>query len=176
MLANVVCIDFEASSLGDRGFPIEAGIAAAMTGEVRAWLIRPAAAWLAQGTWSEDAEALHGLSLAQITAEGLPVEEVAQAVGAALTGKRALSDNPAFDGRWLAALFAAARGPDRQELCALDDFHTFASGLAARMGRRPDIAVGKAELEAAHLFPQRHRAAPDARRNAEVLRQIAGVQ
>jgi hypothetical protein len=131
---------------------------------------------LQQNPWKRGCRALHGLSLAQITAEGLPVEEVAQAVGPVLTGKRVLSDNRAFDGRWLAALFAAARGPGRQELCALDDFHKFASGLAARMGRRPDIAVGKAELEASHLFPQWHRAAPDARRNAEALRQIAGVR
>jgi hypothetical protein len=174
MLANIVCIDFEASSLDERGFPIEAAIAEAATGQVRAWLIRPTPAWLDHGDWSAEAEALHGLALARVTAEGRPVAEVAREIAAALVGKRALSDNPGFDAAWLAALLAAAGEPvpARQ----LDDFTSFAHGLAARQGRRTDIALAKAQAEAWSRFPHQHRAGSDARRNAEVLRQIVGTR
>jgi hypothetical protein len=54
------------------------------------------------------------------------------------------------------------------------DFHQFAWRAAMMRGRRPDIAYSKAETEAYLLFPKEHRAAPDAQRNAEILRQIAG--
>jgi hypothetical protein len=57
----------------------------------------------------------------------------------------------------------------------LRDFHQFAWREAVRrfILRRPDIA--KAEAEAYALFPKQHRAGPDARRNAEMLRQIQGL-
>ena len=52
------------------------------------------------------------------------------------------------------------------------DFHQIAWREAVRRGRRPDMAIVKAEPEAYALFPNQHRAGPDARRNAEMLRQI----
>jgi hypothetical protein len=56
----------------------------------------------------------------------------------------------------------------------LRDFHQFVWREAVLRGRRPDIAIVKAEAEAYILFPKQHRAGPDARRNAEVLRQVQG--
>ena len=170
-LENVICIDFEASSLGRRSFPIEVAIADVTAGTVRAWLIRPAPLWLAAGTWSEDSEAMHGLSLAKITEEGLPAGTVAQELDHALAGKTVLSDNAGYDQAWLETLCTAGQ---RIPSCAIADFARFAAALAEAQGRRADIALMKAETEAQSLFPQRHRAGPDARRNAEILRQIAG--
>ena len=56
------------------------------------------------------------------------------------------------------------------------DFHQFIWREAAIRGRRPDIAIVKAEAEAYLLFPKQHRAGPDARRNAEMIRQVQQVQ
>jgi hypothetical protein len=171
-LAHTVCVDCEASAL-DHGFPIEIAVAEVASGAVQAWLIRPPADWLARGIWSSHAEAVHGLALAHLLAEGLPAAKVADQVHGALAGKDAVSDMPQFDGPWLAALFTAAQPP--HDPPRLLDLREVAAQLAARCGRRPDIALGKAEAEAMSRFPQRHRAAADARRHAEILRQIAGL-
>jgi hypothetical protein len=172
MLSNVMCIDFEASSLGRRSFPIEVAIAGAGTGAAQSWLIQPTPLWLATGTWSEDSEALHGLSLARIAAEGKPAATVARALAEALFGKTTLSDNAGHDQAWLEMLFTAG---GRATPFKLEDFGRFATGLITAAGQRPDIAMMRAEAEAHGLFPERHRAEPDARRNAEVLRQIVGI-
>jgi len=69
MLDNMVCLDFEASAFGPRGFPVEVAIATPATDALQRWLIRPTAFWLTAGVWSEDSEAVHGLSLAQLAAD-----------------------------------------------------------------------------------------------------------
>lgn len=172
-LAATVCIDVEASALED-GYPIEIGIAEVPSGAVRAWLIRPMAGWIERGVWSAEAEAVHGISLAQLSAEGLPPQRVAEELVQAVQGARLVSDNPSYDGAWLEMLYRAAGIVSSR--VQLEDFHAFAWNLAARTRARPDIAIMKAEAEAWRSFPGVHRAGPDARRNAEVLRDLAGLR
>jgi hypothetical protein len=83
-----------------------------------------------------------------------------------------LSDAPTFDGKWLRDLYTAA---GTEPPFVLLDFHQFIWREAAIRGRRPDIAIVKAEAEAYVLFPKQHRAGPDARRNAEMIRQVQGM-
>jgi hypothetical protein len=94
-------------------------------------------------------------------------------VGASPTrGATVLSDAPSFDTKWLCDLY---RATGAEPPFVLRDFHQIAWHEAALRGRRPDIAIVKAEAEAYILFPKQHRAGPDAWRNAEMLRQIQGL-
>jgi hypothetical protein len=65
-------------------------------------------------------------------------------------------------------------GTGRRPPFELTDHSSFVGQLAARCGRRPEIAVNRSELEALSRFPNLHRAGPDARRLAEVARLLAG--
>jgi hypothetical protein len=49
----LLCLDFEASGRGPRGYPIEVAIADVATGETRTWLIAPTPAWLDSGAWEK---------------------------------------------------------------------------------------------------------------------------
>jgi hypothetical protein len=166
MLDKVLCIDFEASSL-ENGYPIEVGIADAITGRVRAWLIRPPVVWAAERVWSPASAAVHGISRAMLDTEGAAPGVVWRALARAIKGRRLVSDNPPFDGRWLNMLAGMAQP-------ALLDLDQFAWALAVKAGRRPDIAWRKAETEVWTKVPTVHRAGPDALRNALMLRHIAG--
>lgn len=168
----LLCLDFEASGIDPRGYPIEVAIADVATGETRAWLIAPPPPWLETGMWEAEAEAMHGLSLAEIIAHGRGVNDVAAELTAHTRGAQVLSDAPSFDTKWLCDLY---RATGAEPPFVLRDFHQFAWREAVLRGRRPDIAIVKAEAEAYILFPKQHRAGPDARRNAEMLRQIQGL-
>jgi hypothetical protein len=170
----LLCLDFEASGCDPRGYPIEVAIADVATGETREWLIAPTPAWLETGVWEAEAEAVHGIGLAEIIAQGRGVDDVAAELTAHTRGATVLSDAPSFDTKWLCDLY---RATGAEPPFVLRDFHQFAWREAVRrfILRRPDIAIVKAEVEAYALFPKQHRAGPDARRNAEMLRQIQGL-
>jgi hypothetical protein len=171
---TLLCLDFEASGTDPRGYPIEVAIADVATGETRAWLIAPTSAWLETGVWEAEAEAVHGIARADIIAHGRGVNDVAAELTAHTRGAQVLSDAPPFDTKWLCDLY---RATGAEPPFVLRDFHQFAWHEAVRrfILRRPDIAIVEAEAEAYILFPQQHRAGPDARRNAEMLRQIRGL-
>jgi hypothetical protein len=170
--AALLCLDFEASGRDPCGYPIEVAIADVATGATREWLIAPTPAWLETGVWEAEAEAVHGISLAEIIAHGRGVADVAAELTAYTRGAQVLSDAPPFDTKWLCDLY---RATGAEPPFVLRDFHQIAWREAALRGRRPDIAIVKAEAEAYILFPKQHRAGPDARRNAEMLRQIQGL-
>jgi len=170
--ALLLCLDFEASGSDPRGYPIEVAIADVATGTTRAWLIAPTPAWLEIGVWEANAEAVHGISRAEIIAHGRGVDDVAAELTAHTLGAQVLSDAPSHDTKWLRDLYRATGAEPPFELL---DFHQIAWRAAVLRGRRPDIAIVKAEAEAYILFPKQHRAGPDARRNAEMLRRIQGL-
>ena len=64
----IVFLDFEASSLARRGFPIEIAWVFE-TGEAESHLIRPAADWT---EWSAEAESIHGIPRASLERDGRP--------------------------------------------------------------------------------------------------------
>ena len=174
MQAVLLCLDFEASGHDPRCYPIEVAIADVATGETREWLIAPTSAWLETGVWEAEAEAVHGIARDEIIAHGRGVDDVVAELTAHTRGATVLSDAPSFDTKWLHDLY---RATGAEPPFVLRDFHQFAWREAVRrfILRRPDIAIVKAEAEAYILFPKQHWAGPDARRNAEMLRQIRGL-
>ncbi len=165
---SVVCIDLEASGLGPGGFPIEVATALVEGGEVHSWLVQPAPLWLERGTWDDDAEAIHGLSLALLQAEGLAPAAIVDEISGVLWGAVVLSDNVRHDTAWLRAIYSAAGSINPP--CQIQPFQPFALELAARHGPAPERRVADAEALAWSSVPERHRAAPDAQRNALILR------
>ena len=160
---RLVTIDFEASCLPihGRSFPIEVGIAGdAVTS--RSWLIRPHASWHGWD-WTEEAEALHGISRAELIERGRPVESVAAELAVALHGCRVFADSW-LDGEWMTTLASAAGAP-----------------LPARVGHLEEIvvALGATNVSVAEIDAElesrpfgRHRAGEDARRLYALIEEL----
>ena len=103
----LVFLDFEASSLAKRGYPIEVAWVFE-DGTSEAHLIRPAPGW---EDWSADAEAIHRISRPLLDAEGVAHDVVARRMVETLTGHDLLASAPSWDGKWLSALLRAAGYP-----------------------------------------------------------------
>ena len=106
-LPKIAFLDFEASSLGKYGYPIEVAWVFA-SGEEESHLIRPDASWI---DWDPKAEAVHGISREQLRAEGMPLDHVAQRMISVLTGYTLYATAPSWDGKWLSKLLRKAGLP-----------------------------------------------------------------
>ncbi len=106
-LSKVAFLDFEASSLGKHGYPIEVAWVFGNGGE-EGYLIQPASSWT---DWNAKAESIHGISRDQLRTEGLQVEEVARRMVSVLTGCALYATAPSWDGKWLSKLLRAAGLP-----------------------------------------------------------------
>jgi hypothetical protein len=174
-------VDFEASSLGELGFPIEIAWTD-QNGQGETYLIRPADEWLTPGNpaWSAASERIHGISFATLMEEGVPCEQVARRAARVLGSKQvfACSDAPPFDGRWLEMLLAAGSQPPAVRLLDVQRVYGWACRplldllpLVDEPGHESaeerlrnmvnDIVTGAEDEEA--LRPRvQHRALPDA--------------
>jgi hypothetical protein len=102
-----VFLDFEASSLGKNGYPIEVGWVFE-DGACEAHLIRPGPQWT---DWDDDAEAVHGISRAKLEEEGTAHEDVARRMVDLLSGHALYASAPSWDGKWMSVLLRAAGLP-----------------------------------------------------------------
>ncbi len=156
----IAFLDFEASSLTKKSFPVEVAWIFE-DGRSASCLIRPAGDWL---DWSDEAEAIHGISREKLHAEGIPVEAVASRMMDELSGHRLFASAPSWDGKWLSVLLRAAGRP-RHALRLTKSDEVFREAAVAILG-------GGSEREAASLVagiidrtePETpaHRALPDA--------------
>ncbi len=171
----IVFIDFEASSLGKRGFPVEVGWAAE-DGSEEEHLIRPAPGW---EDWSAEAEQVHGLSRDRLLREGEPVETVARRMVDALSGHTLYASAPSWDGQWLSRLLRAAGLPRRAlRLRDTEEAQRLAASAALETANLPAEAVpglleeslGAARRAAEAAGPPAHRALDDARRELHLWR------
>lgn len=103
----LVFLDFEASSLGKRSYPIEVGWVFE-DGRSESCLIRPAPEWT---DWDKEAEAIHKITRSELVAEGTPPDAVARRMIEALSGHDLLASAPSWDGKWLSTLLRAAGLP-----------------------------------------------------------------
>lgn len=103
----LVFLDFEASSLADRSYPIEVGWVWERGGG-EAHLIRPAPGW---SDWDPAAEAIHGITFAELLADGESHAWVAQRMVDLLAGHTPCASAPSWDGKWLSVLLRAAGLP-----------------------------------------------------------------
>lgn len=164
----LVAIDFEASSLGRAGYPIEVGIAL-WRGEgqpIERWssIIRPAPAWERLGQWSKKSEAVHGIARDQLMSAGaLSPLEVAQQLNLKIGQAVAWCDGGEFDGFWQNQLLIAARLPASWQL----------RDIASITNVYPGFNWAKFRAWLA-LSPAAHRAQADAERLLMAIR--AGLQ
>lgn len=104
---DLICLDFEASGLGLRSYPIEVAWRDAATGAEDSFLISPdqVPGW---EEWSESAEAIHHISQDVLLAEGLGVQQACRRLNRALEGRTVYCDALEFDLFWLRRLYDAA--------------------------------------------------------------------
>ena len=148
---NLPCfLDFEASSLSHRSYPIEVAYSLE-NGWVESHLIRPAGQ-LGWRDWSEQAEAMHGISRDLLVLGGQSPRRVAEQLNRALHGRTVYCDGGEYDRFWLTRLYHAAGLKARFVLadCA-DLFECYlAPGILDKLARCARAAMH-----------QRHRAALD---------------
>lgn len=158
-------IDFEASGLHARSFPLELGWCDPATCDAaQDHLIKPTADWLAT-YWDPAAERIHGIDRDRLCENGHPPVAVVKALRAAASGRRVYSDNVGHDERWLTALCRAARFEPSEDLkvwCANILFRD----LAAHRG----LDLTEVTRQAKEIAPVTHKAADDARHLAVVYR------
>lgn len=167
-----VFLDFEASSLGRKGFPIEVAWVFE-TGEEEAHLIRPAEGWT---EWAASAEAVHRIPRDLLDREGKPAAEVARRALEALSCHRLYASAPSWDGRWLSRLLRAG-GLPRHAVRLRDTEEARAESVAAVLeaaGLPPEERrrLGNGILEDAGRLAKdaqpAHRALGDARRERDL--------
>jgi hypothetical protein len=132
-----VFLDFEASSLGKNGFPIEVAWVFE-NGDGEGHLIRPAPSWL---DWDDKAEAIHHIPRSTLEAAGKPHDWVAQRMIEMLADHDLYASAPSWDGKWLSALLRAA-GLPRHSLRLRDSEIAQRESAAARLSG----LLGEAEL------------------------------
>lgn len=154
----VAIVDIEASGLQD-GYPLELGWAIvhrdlSITSD--ACLLAPDDEIVAIGAWDPDAEALHGLSLADCRRDGVPYGVGARRLLAALYGIHDVyTDAPETDCAWLSVLAESEPGIANLQLRHVGDLY------------RPLGPHGLAALRDRMRAEAPHRAEPDARGWAE---------
>mgnify|MGYP003576538928 CR=1 FL=1 len=163
-------IDFEASSLGRHGYPIEVAWIFE-DGNSEAFLISPIATWT---DWDPAAEAIHGISREQLAREGVATDIVARRLVNALHGHEVFASAPSWDGKWLSALLRSAGLPRHAIRLADTDaaLLEFADAMLAPFLPSSEIhrAARKIVAAADHRFIGRkpaHRALPDAQLEQE---------
>lgn len=110
-------LDFEASSLSENSWPIEAGWALVdADGGIASdgFLIRPASDWPLDD-WNLESAAVHGIDLDEVTADGMDAVSAYQKLYEVLSGCLVYSDEPKYETRWLECLRRSA-GDERPSL------------------------------------------------------------
>ena len=157
-------LDFEASSLDQASYPIEAGWATLdlETGEItsEAMLILPISTWT---DWNAKSQSIHGIERSTLLQEGYTAKAVAQRMSMVLTGP-VFCDGGEYDVNWNHRLFDAA---------GMSVPFAILNYWRAVEQRQDDYGVsGAAQFEAYQRFraPRPHRAEADARFLAELYR------
>lgn len=159
-------LDFEASSLGKKGYPIEVAWVFE-DGAEEAHLIRPAPGW---DDWDPSAEAIHHIRRDTLFHHGIAHDELARRMVDRLSGHQLAASAPSWDGKWLSALLRAAGLPrhslrlrdtedvQRETACAILAGSLAPDRIATEAERLRTGAVARWASE----IP-RHRALDDAR-------------
>jgi hypothetical protein len=151
----LITLDFEASALDPRSYPIEVGICRWSTpdGPLEVWstLIDPHSAWTAYGIWSEASEKVHGISLAELVDHGRSPTDTVTILNTLLAGEACYCDGGSYDLDWARKLSAASDVPAQIKL---GNWYMLMNQLA------PDGYARASEWMDATVTP--HRAGPDA--------------
>lgn len=175
----LVFLDFEASSLAKRSYPIEVAWVFE-DGRSASHLIRPAPDWT---DWDVAAEAIHGIDRARLLREGVAHDAVARQMVEQLSGHDLVASAPSWDGKWLSVLLSAAGFP-RHILRVRDSDDALREAAEAVLG--PLVGAARLASMVAALLARSerapgtvptHRALPDAEdERARWLAVRAGAQ
>ena len=102
-------LDFEASSLGKKSYPIEVAWVFE-DGVSESHLIKPAPQWT---DWDPAAQAIHGIERRELEERGEDHRLVAARMVEVLAGHDLLASAPSWDGKWLSTLLRAGGQPKR---------------------------------------------------------------
>ena len=166
----LVFLDFEASSLAKKSYPIEVAWVFE-DGREESHLIRPAPDW---GDWDIAAEDIHHIPRAMLLREGAAHDQLARRMVDQLSGHDLTASAPSWDGKWLSALLRAAGLPRHSlrlrdtEEAQRDTARAILKKVIAGDGLERRVEqVRSAALAAGTSEPPRHRALDDARREYE---------
>lgn len=168
---RTVFLDFEASSLDPEGWPIEIGLSWIDVDRVitESRLIRPQPDW-PRSAWSPMAEAVHGIPLDMLLAEGQDAAQVARWYLRRTAGASVVSDAAKFERRWLRPLLASLKsGPIfdlEAEVSRVENMH-------AVIERMLDDAELDRFYERLERSKAPHRAGPDSARLARALLKVS---
>jgi DNA polymerase III epsilon subunit-like protein len=148
-----VFIDFEASSLSPKSWPIEVGIARVGGNEVivESKLIRPHPSW-AMAEWHAESAAVHGISLEEL-AGAEAAGDVARWLVDEVAGELLLSDAPEFDQRWCDRLLKLIGGSHDLRLTDFDQAVWWAFSEEdgkLNPGRIPDVYSALSDRRTKH--------------------------
>jgi DNA polymerase III subunit epsilon len=149
---QIVFLDFEASGLFGRSWPIEAGYASSC-GKEDSFLLARHADWSLED-WDRKSAQIHGISLEDLAAEGLAAKVALARLEEGIGDAIVVSDAPAFDNYWLDRLAEAAGRPARFVVRDWNEVLPTAQSEADR-----EAIVARARAAERHL----HRAGPDSR-------------
>ncbi len=170
-----IFLDFEASSLGKKGVPIEVAWVFE-DGRSEAYLIRPADEWT---DWDMSAQSVHGIARETLIHEGTPHEQVAARMVEVLAGHDLLASAPSWDGKWLSALLRASGlsrhllrlrdSDDAHRECATDILEGFVQ--SEQLDDVVENLLTLTDVRAPGVAPA-HRALPDAEEERQRWLQI----
>lgn len=176
-VADIVFLDFEASSLGKEGYPIEVAWVFA-AGGAESYLIKPAPSWT---DWAPESEATHHLTREQLIAEGTPHDEVAKRMLNVLSGCALYATAPSWDGQWLSRLLRGAGLP--RHALRLQDTNIAHENAITRILQEAHVPEGERPSLAKEILAQArqkdeadgkpaHRALADAQRELRVWHDV----
>ncbi|WP_061931450.1 hypothetical protein [Aureimonas sp. AU22] len=125
----IVFLDFEASSLNRKSFPVEVAWVFE-TGEGESHLIRPEPDWT---DWEAEAEGIHGITRERLEREGLAAEALAGRMLEVLAPHALYASAPSWDGKWLSVLLRGG-GQPRHALRLKDTEEARADIVARHLG------------------------------------------
>jgi len=154
-------LDFEASSLSGNSYPIEVAWSLADR-SIESHLVSPAG--IEQWTdWSLLSQEVHGISRDELLTDGKSPAWICARMNDQLAGQLVYTDNPMYDGMWLAEMFSVARVRLKFKLGLIDEllFGRVYPNPAARANAREQVLQMKAQ--ARERVGGQHRALLDVR-------------
>ena len=102
-------LDFEASSLGEDGYPVEVGCVIGTGAEPSiqfSSLIKPRREWARGKGWSEASAAIHGITREELE-DGMEADEICLVLDRLLSGLNVVVDGGSYDRFWLKRLYGS---------------------------------------------------------------------
>lgn len=147
---NIWVIDFEASGLSKKSYPIEVGITNGA--EHYTALIKPMSHWT---YWEAEAEKIHNITADETMKNGKDSLSVANDLNSILKKSKIYCDNIQWDGFWLNVLFSDNRLSPTFQILDIQDI--------LKTGKQWRLFESKMEeFEQSNLY-RKHRALDDAR-------------